>query len=112
MVMALAGLRMSWDEMRQIVRNPHSDQPIAKATFARVFRRELAEGGARLKELISRSIATSLLPIATAHWHGHRRLKENLEVRTAAGLPSALCPRSRSSKPGGKSWNGSVGGHQ
>jgi len=53
MVMALAGLRMSWDEMRQIVRNPHTDQPIAKATFARVFRRELAEGGARLKHLIS-----------------------------------------------------------
>jgi hypothetical protein len=53
MVMALAGLRMSWDEMRQIVRNPHTDQPIAKATFARVFRRELAEGGARLKQLIS-----------------------------------------------------------
>ena len=39
--------------MRQIVRNPHTDQPIAKATFARVFRRELAEGGARLKQLIS-----------------------------------------------------------
>jgi hypothetical protein len=53
MVMALAGLRMSWDEMRQIVRNPNTDQPIAKATFARVFRRELAEGGARLKQLIS-----------------------------------------------------------
>jgi hypothetical protein len=53
MVMALAGLRMSRDEMRQIVRNPHTDQPIAKATFARVFRRELAEGGARLKQLIS-----------------------------------------------------------
>jgi hypothetical protein len=53
MVMALAGLRMSWDEMRQIVRNPHTDEPIAKATFARVFRRELAEGGARLKQLIS-----------------------------------------------------------
>src|SRR6516165_11765319 len=53
MVLALAGLRMSWDEMRQIVRNPHTDQPIAKATFARVFRRELAEGGARLKQLIS-----------------------------------------------------------
>src|SRR6516162_8824646 len=51
--LALAGLRMSWDEMRQIVRNPHTDQPIAKATFARVFRRELAEGGARLKQLIS-----------------------------------------------------------
>jgi hypothetical protein len=53
MVMALAGLRTSWDEMRQIVRNPHTGQPIAKATFARVFRRELAEGGARLKQLIS-----------------------------------------------------------
>src|SRR6516165_11677691 len=53
MVMALAGLRMSWDEMRQIVRNPQTDRPIAKATFARVFRRELAEGGARLKQLIS-----------------------------------------------------------
>jgi hypothetical protein len=39
--------------MRQIVRNPNTDQPIAKATFARVFRRELAEGGARLKQLIS-----------------------------------------------------------
>ena len=39
--------------MRQIVRNPHTDEPIAKATFARVFRRELAEGGARLKQLIS-----------------------------------------------------------
>jgi hypothetical protein len=44
---------MSWDEMRQIVRNPDTGQPIAKATFARVFRRELAEGGARLKQLIS-----------------------------------------------------------
>jgi hypothetical protein len=53
MVLALAGLRMSWDEMRQIVRNPHTDRPIAKATFARVFKRELAEGGARLKQLIS-----------------------------------------------------------
>jgi hypothetical protein len=53
MVLALAGLRVGWDEMRQIVLNPHTDRPIAKATFARVFKRELAEGGARLKQLIS-----------------------------------------------------------
>jgi hypothetical protein len=40
MVLALSGLRMSWDEMRQIVRNPHTDRPVAKATFARVFKHE------------------------------------------------------------------------
>src|SRR5262245_13505633 len=47
----LIGLHVTWDEIRQLIINPHSGQPISKATLMKHFRRELAAGGAMLKEL-------------------------------------------------------------
>jgi hypothetical protein len=52
-VAALTGLRMSWEEIRLLVHNPHTGEPIAKTTFAKAFRKELREGGPKLKSLIS-----------------------------------------------------------
>jgi hypothetical protein len=60
MVEQLSGLRVTWDEMRQIIHNPHTGRPIAKTSFARIFARELAEGRIRLKNLIGRRFYEAL----------------------------------------------------
>jgi hypothetical protein len=50
-VAMLIGLHISWDEIRQLIINPHSGQPISKVTLNKFFKRELGAGGALLKEL-------------------------------------------------------------
>jgi hypothetical protein len=52
-VCAMAGIKMTWEEIRQLVINPLTDQPITKTTLARVFKRELADGKAKLKSIIA-----------------------------------------------------------
>src|SRR5262245_66684404 len=50
-VSMLIGLHVAWDEIRQLIINPHSGEPISKQTMSKYFRRELAAGGAELKRL-------------------------------------------------------------
>src|SRR5262245_57464417 len=50
-VSMLIGLHVTWDEIRQLIINPASGAPISKATLCRYFKRELAAGSAKLKEL-------------------------------------------------------------
>jgi hypothetical protein len=51
LVEQLIALHVTWDEIRQLIINPHSGTPISKVTLNRYFKRELAAGGAMLKEL-------------------------------------------------------------
>jgi hypothetical protein len=50
-VAQMIGLHVTWDEIRQLIINPHSGEPISKVTLNKHFRRELAAGGAMLKRL-------------------------------------------------------------
>src|SRR5262245_38525764 len=50
-VSMLIALHVTWDEIRQLIINPASGMPVSKATLCRHFKRELAAGGAELKEL-------------------------------------------------------------
>jgi len=52
-VSALAGMRLSYDEMRLLVRNQHTGQAISKPTFMKAFKTELLEGPPKLKGLIT-----------------------------------------------------------
>jgi hypothetical protein len=52
-VAKLIALRVSWDEIRQLIINPNTGLPITKTTLARNFKRELAEGGIQLKHLVA-----------------------------------------------------------
>jgi hypothetical protein len=47
-VCAMAGIRMTWEEIRRLVINPTTGEPITKTTLARAFKRELADGKAKL----------------------------------------------------------------
>jgi len=51
-VAAMAGMRMSWDEIRLVVINPRTGRPISKETLQRAFAQELEVGKAKLKALI------------------------------------------------------------
>jgi hypothetical protein len=50
-VAQMIGLHVTWDEIRQLIINSHSGEPISKVTLNKHFRRELAAGGAMLKRL-------------------------------------------------------------
>jgi hypothetical protein len=52
-VSMLAALHVAHDEIRLVVINPHSQEPIAKTTLHRAFKKELAHSAAALKELIA-----------------------------------------------------------
>jgi hypothetical protein len=52
-VCAMAGVRMTHEEIRQLVINPQTGERITKTTLARAFRRELAEGKAKLKSMVA-----------------------------------------------------------
>ena len=52
-VTAMSGIRMTWEEIRQLVINPTTGEPITKTTLARAFKRELADGKAKLKSIIA-----------------------------------------------------------
>jgi hypothetical protein len=49
----MAGIRMTWEEIRQLVVNPQTGEPITKTTLARAFKRELTNGKAKLKSLVA-----------------------------------------------------------
>jgi hypothetical protein len=51
LVEQLIALHVTWDEIRQLIINPHSGEPVSKVTLNKFFKRELAAGGAMLKEL-------------------------------------------------------------
>jgi hypothetical protein len=60
-VVQLAGLRVSWDELRKLILNPRTNKPITKTTLARVFAVELEQARAKLKALVSRGFHAALL---------------------------------------------------
>jgi hypothetical protein len=51
-VSAMAGFRMTWDEIAQLVINPRTERSISKETLGKVFANELAVGKAKLKSQI------------------------------------------------------------
>src|SRR5215472_4123742 len=61
LVTILIGMRMTWDQVRLLVINPRTGEPIAKTALSKHFRRELAEGGAQLKALIASKYHTALV---------------------------------------------------
>jgi hypothetical protein len=52
-VTAMAGIRTTWEEIRLLVINPTTGEPITKTTLSRAFRRELTNGKAKLKSLVA-----------------------------------------------------------
>ena len=50
-VAQMIGLHVTCDEIRQLIINSHSGEPISKVTLNKHFRRELAAGGAMLAML-------------------------------------------------------------
>jgi hypothetical protein len=53
-VATMAGMRMTWNEIRQVIINPKTGKPISKETLQRAFAHELANGLAKLKSEINR----------------------------------------------------------
>ena len=51
LVAQLIGLHVTWAEIQQLVIHPKTGEPISRKTLAKYFRRELAAGGAMLKQL-------------------------------------------------------------
>jgi hypothetical protein len=60
MVAQLAGLRVSWEEIRKLIINKRTGRPICKTSFARIFAKELEQARAKLKALIGRGFYTAL----------------------------------------------------
>jgi hypothetical protein len=52
LVATLAGLKCTWEELRSLVLHRDTGLPITKTTLARHFKRELADGSAKVKALI------------------------------------------------------------
>jgi hypothetical protein len=52
-VCAMADMRMTWEEIRQLIITPTTDELITKTTLARAFKRELADGKAKLNSIIA-----------------------------------------------------------
>jgi hypothetical protein len=53
MVAQLAGLKVSWEELRKLIVNPRTNRPIAKSSFSRIFAQELEQARGKLKELVA-----------------------------------------------------------
>jgi hypothetical protein len=53
-VSAMAGIRMSYDEMCSVIHNPSTNRPINKRTLMKAFKSELANGVAALRAKISK----------------------------------------------------------
>jgi hypothetical protein len=60
MVAQLAGLKVSWEELRKLVVNPRTNRPIAKTSFSRIFAQELEQARGKLKELIASGFYNAL----------------------------------------------------
>jgi hypothetical protein len=52
LVATLAGLKCTWEELRLLVLHQDTGLPVTKTTLHKHFKRELSEGGARVKALI------------------------------------------------------------
>jgi hypothetical protein len=59
-VSMLVGVKMSWDEIRQLILNPTTGEPISKTCLSRHFKRELAEGSSKIKALIAEKYFAAL----------------------------------------------------
>jgi hypothetical protein len=53
LVVEMAGLKCSWEEMRRLIINPKTGKAIAKTSFARIFAAELEQARAKLKQIIA-----------------------------------------------------------
>ena len=56
----MAGIKMTWEEIRLLVINPTTGEPITKTTLSRAFRRELADGKAKLKSIVAKRFYEAL----------------------------------------------------
>ena len=45
---------MTWDEMTQVIYNPHTNRPLSKHSLHRHFKRELAEGAPKLRAMLGK----------------------------------------------------------
>jgi hypothetical protein len=52
LVAGMASVRMSQEEMRQIIWNPHTNKPLGKSALIKHFRRELTEGVDKLRAVL------------------------------------------------------------
>lgn len=52
-VTAMAGTRMTWDEMCLLIINPTTGRPVSKETLGKYFPDELANGKAKLKSVVT-----------------------------------------------------------
>lgn len=52
-VEAMAGFKMTWDEIASLILNPETNQPISKETLGKHFKMELDTGKQRLKSKVS-----------------------------------------------------------
>jgi hypothetical protein len=59
-VAAMTGMRMTWEEIRLLVINPRTNEPISKETLQKAFAAELADGKAKLKRVISEKFRNAL----------------------------------------------------
>jgi hypothetical protein len=59
-VQAMAGIKMTLDEIRLLIINPQTNEPIAKTVLVKAFKRELTDGKARLKSIIARRFYEAL----------------------------------------------------
>jgi hypothetical protein len=60
LVVEMAGLKCSWEEMRRLIVNNKTGRGIAKTTFSRVFARELEMARAKLKAVIASGFHAAL----------------------------------------------------
>jgi hypothetical protein len=56
----MAGIKMTLDEIRLLIINPQTNEPIAKTVLVKAFKRELTDGKARLKSIIARRFYEAL----------------------------------------------------
>ena len=65
-VAAMAGVRMTQDEIAMVIINPTTGRPINRETLAKYFAKELAEGKSKLKAVIGRRFLERL---NAGEWH-------------------------------------------
>jgi hypothetical protein len=56
----MAGIKMTLDEIRLLIINQQTNEPIAKTVLVKAFKRELTDGKARLKSIIARRFYEAL----------------------------------------------------
>lgn len=65
-VAAMAGMRMTWDEITSTIINPNTNKPISKETLQKAFEYELAVGKQRLKSVI---VTKYMEKLAAGDWN-------------------------------------------